>query len=261
MEVDLFNPERLNVMMHVADKYSRSSLLPQSLRGKPQDILIILQMGAEFGLKPLQAINMINVIQGKPSVSSQGMIALIRQRYPAAIIKIELDDANIVAKCTMGRCQEDTATYTSTWDMKRATKMELAHRPQYKKQPLNMLKWRAVSDAARTVFPDVISGLYTEDEVNDFSNHKGEEKSEPTIIENEDLSPFISEIFKLSKLVADTLTEDEQKMFKTEIIEVEEWDELKVMDKHQLENIVYKLTTMIDEEKNKKPSFKLEEKE
>ncbi len=148
-----------------AEFFSKSQLIPESIRGKPHDIAIILQMGIELGIDPLQAINGVNVIKGKPSVSPELAIALIRSRLPSAFIKFnEVTESK--ASVTMARSKDDQDQgFTSVWTMQRAQTMGLADTFNYKKQPGTMLKWRAVGEAARTVFPDLLKGIYVDEEL------------------------------------------------------------------------------------------------
>lgn len=147
-----------------ADYFSKSQLIPVALRGKPADVAIILQMGWELGIDPMQSLNGIEVIQGKPCVKPEMALALIRSRVPGALIQIKSEGE----KCTvlMARSKEDAAdAYQTTWDKARAQALGLMDKPNYKSQLATMLKWRAVGDAARTVFPDITKGLYIAEEM------------------------------------------------------------------------------------------------
>jgi hypothetical protein len=157
-----------------AEFLAKSSLIPQGLRGKPADVAIILQMGLELGISPMQSLNAINVIQGKPSLSPEGMIGLIYSKIPDAFIKIDADQEKQVVTVTMarGRDRKDEA-FTTKWDIPRATKLGYMGKDNYKTQPMVMLKWRAVGEAARTVFPDVLKGLKGDEEMADFGNEGG----------------------------------------------------------------------------------------
>lgn len=157
-------------MIESAKLMASSGMLPVALRGKPQDIFVILQMGQELGLKPMQAINGINVIQGKPTMAPQTMIALIYQKIPNPIIKIFKNNDNEVC-CTMARSKEHEP-YTATWNTKKATDMKLLDKSNWKMQKENMMQWRAVAECARYVFPDIIQGFYTPDEMGDQTEIK-----------------------------------------------------------------------------------------
>lgn len=155
-----------------AEYLAKSQLIPAALRGKPADVAIILQMGVELGIPPMQAINGVDVIQGKPTVSPQLAIALIRSKVPKSFIKIEVDEVKLTASVTMARDRDRLdESYTSTWTMAKAQKMGLTAKDNYQKQPANMLKWRAVMDCSRAIFADVVKGLeYSPDEVEDFAS-------------------------------------------------------------------------------------------
>lgn len=151
-----------------ANILAKSTIMPMSLRNKPSDIAVILMIAAELDIPPMQAINGINVIQGRPTISPQLMLALIRRNHPDAYIKIE--EGDLIVTCAMARSkskEEMAQLYTSRWDMPRAQKMGLTSKDNYSKQPQTMLKWRAVGEAARVVFPDVLSGLYFPNEMTD----------------------------------------------------------------------------------------------
>lgn len=155
-----------NIMVKRSDILAKSSLLPASLRNKPSDVLVIMMMARELDIPPLQALNGINVIQGKPVVSPQLMIALIRSKVPNSFVEIIESDNKCV--CSMCRDKSDKdQIYTSTWTLERAEKMGLATKDNWRKQASTMLKWRSVGDCARTVFPDILSGLYFPDEFQD----------------------------------------------------------------------------------------------
>lgn len=151
-----------------AEIFSKSPLLPTALRNKPFDVLIILQIGAELGLPPMQAIDGIHVIQGKPSISPQLGLSLAQSKLPGFFVKYN-EISETKASVTMGRdrAYPDEA-YTSVWDLERAKKLGVLDKDNWKKQPGTMLKWRAIGECLRTVCPDVMKGLYTDVELEDI---------------------------------------------------------------------------------------------
>jgi hypothetical protein len=156
-------------MQRMANAFAKSALIPQHLHNKFNDVLVILQTAKELNIPPMQAINGINVIQGKPSISPELQLALIRSKIPDAFVKIEVDEAKVSVKCTMAPSKERIdESFTSTWDMNRAKAMGLENKDNYRKQPITMLKWRAVGECARTVFPHVTRGLYNTEEAVDL---------------------------------------------------------------------------------------------
>ena len=75
----IFEPQNLEEAFKFADTLSKSQLVPDQYKGKPEDILVCMQWGADLGLKPLQALSSISVINGKASVWGDGLVAVCRQ--------------------------------------------------------------------------------------------------------------------------------------------------------------------------------------
>lgn len=159
-----------NDMQRMAKAFSLSGLIPNSLQNKLNDVLVILQMAKELNIPPMQGICGINVIQGKPSIAPQMMLALIYQRVPNCVIEFR-ESTDKCARVYMSR-NKDSTGFESVWDIPRASAMGLTGKDNYKKQPGTMLKWRAVGEAARTVFPDVIQGFYVHEELIDLEPSK-----------------------------------------------------------------------------------------
>lgn len=121
----------------------------------------IMIKGYELGISPMQALDGIQVIQGKTTVSPQLMLALINRSG-------ELEDMNIDSKptiCTVTMKRRNRSPHTEVFSMENAKSMGLAGKDNWNKQPATMLKWRAVAACARIVFPDVIQGMYTPEEM------------------------------------------------------------------------------------------------
>lgn len=137
-----------------------SGFLPSSIR-TPQQAIAIITLGAELKIGPWQAINGINVIQGKPTVSPQLMLALINASGELEDMKIDGD----AKSCTVTMKRRNRTPHTETFTMQDANAQGLTGKSNWNKMPAVMLKWRAVAAAARIVFPDIIIGMYTPEEV------------------------------------------------------------------------------------------------
>lgn len=149
------------VMKETAEMLVKTGFLPQAIKTPEQAIAIILT-GRELGIGTMAALNTINVIQGKPTISPQLMLALIERSGQLENIEIEPHDGNAV-RCTMKR--KGRSAHTEYFGHAEATAMQLNSKDNYKKQAATMYRWRAVAACARVAFPDVILGLYTPDEM------------------------------------------------------------------------------------------------
>lgn len=126
-----------------------------------EQALYVMLKGFELGISPLQALDGINIVQGKPTCAPQLMLALINRSNQLEDMIIESTD--IECKVTMTR--KGRTAHVETFTIADAKRMGLEGKDNWKKQPKTMLKWRAVAAAARIVFPDVIQGLYTPEEL------------------------------------------------------------------------------------------------
>src|ERR1700691_4082091 len=106
-ELTKFNFEigSLKDAMDYAKLIADNELAPKDYKGKPGNVLIAIQLGMEIGLKPLQAIQNIAVINGRPAVWGDAMIALVQDHPLCEYIK-EYTKGD-TAYCTVKRRGED----------------------------------------------------------------------------------------------------------------------------------------------------------
>lgn len=126
-----------------------------------QAALTIMLQGRELGLQPMAAIRNIYVIEGKPSLSADLMSALVIQQGHPPIKVVE----STPEKCTVIAQRRGGEPYTHTFTIKEADKAGLLNKSNWKSYPASMLRARAIGGAARIVFPDVLAGVYTPDEL------------------------------------------------------------------------------------------------
>jgi hypothetical protein len=148
-----------------------SDFPPKDFRGKPASCVLAVQHGAEVGLGPMQAIQSIAVINGRPSIWGDAALALVMAspvcEYVKETIEGEADAA--VAICTAKRkgYPEPVVVRFSMADAKRAG---LAGKSgPWSQYPKRMLQLRARGFALRDAFPDVLKGLITSEEAQDYA--------------------------------------------------------------------------------------------
>jgi hypothetical protein len=130
---------------------------------RPKEALFIVGYGRELGLPPFASLRMIHMVKGKPTVSGEAMLSLIRRSGLATKISIQGDDK----KATVTMARKDTGeTYTATFTIEDAKRAGLTKSGgAWAMYPQKMLKWRAISEVAKFLFGDVIGGLYTTEEI------------------------------------------------------------------------------------------------
>jgi hypothetical protein len=69
----------LDEAYRLSQNLSLATVMPDSLRGKPSDVLAIMLYGQELGLAPMQSVQSIYVVRGKPQLSADLWTALARR--------------------------------------------------------------------------------------------------------------------------------------------------------------------------------------
>lgn len=148
----------------VAVSLCKTSFVPQSLKGKPEEAAAAILTGAEIGLSPMAALRSIDIIQGTPAMRAHALRGLVQSRGH----EVWVEDATPLRAVVCGRRKGSTVTQTSTWDIERAKGLNLLAKDNWKKQPQAMLVARATSELCRLVASDVLLGLpYSIEELDD----------------------------------------------------------------------------------------------
>jgi len=157
-------PRDIKEALAFAEMLSKSNMVPKDFIGNPGNILVAVQWGMELGLQPMQAMQNIAVINGRPSLWGDSVIALVKASPTCEYIIEEVGDDS--ATCRVKRRGEPEQERSfSTADAKAAGLLgKQGPWSQYRKR---MLQMRARSWALRDVFPDVLRGMPIAEEVMD----------------------------------------------------------------------------------------------
>lgn len=145
----------IDKMFRLASAMSQSGLLPQSLRGKPSDVLVTVLYGQELGLAPMQAVQGIYVVNGRPTLAGQTWLSLARKHGH----RVKVDEQT-TEKCTITMTRGDTGeTHTETYTLEQAKAANLTNKDTWKNHPQRMLMWRAVGHACTFLCPEIALGF------------------------------------------------------------------------------------------------------
>ncbi|MGL5911570.1 MAG: hypothetical protein ACRCZP_16340 [Phycicoccus sp.] len=152
----------LDEIYRLATALSQSGLLPQALRNKPSDVLATILYGQELGLAPMQAIQGVYVVNGRPTLAAQTWVALARK----AGHKVRVTDETPTS-CTVAVVRADDPGHpiVGTFTLDDTKRAGLAGKEVWKQHPAAMLYARAASIALRRGCPEIALGFYTEHEV------------------------------------------------------------------------------------------------
>ena len=141
-----------------------SGMAPEGMRSR-EAICIAVQVGLELGLKPMQAVNGIAVINGKPCVWGDALLALVMGHQDCVDVEEWLDGD--VAHCRVTRRDKPTPVERS-FSMERAKRAGLTSKKPWQQYPERMLQMRARAFALRDAFPDILKGINMREEVEGF---------------------------------------------------------------------------------------------
>ena len=134
-----------------------STILPTAYRGNAANAFVAAETGAALGLEPLQALASIAVINGRATLSSDLMAAVIRRAGHTLRI-VENNPESVTA--TLIRADDKKFEFTVTWDKDKATKAGLwGQRGPWSQYPTQMLRARAITEVARQGASEALMGM------------------------------------------------------------------------------------------------------
>ena len=169
-----------------ATMVAKSEFAPKDFRGKPESCLLAIQHGSEIGLSPMQSLQNIACINGRPAIWGDAALALCLASPVCDGIHetMEGDGDNMTAVCQTSRKGKDANVVArfSVADAKRAGLWGKSG--PWSQYPKRMLQLRARGFALRDAFPDVLKGLVTAEEVQDYPQAEAarEPAREPVVV-------------------------------------------------------------------------------
>ena len=153
-----------------AQMVSKSEFAPKDFKGKPESCLLAIQHGSEVGLSPMQSLQSIACINGRPSVWGDAALALVMGSPVCEHVSegIDGEGEQMAAICVAKRRGYEKATVVrfSVADAKKAGLWGKSG--PWTQYPKRMLQLRARGFALRDAFPDVLKGLVTAEEAQDY---------------------------------------------------------------------------------------------
>lgn len=151
-----------------------SDFAPKDFRGKPESCLLAIQHGSEIGLSPMQALQSIAVVNGRPAVYGDTALAVCIGSTVCEYVRetVEGDGESMVAICEAKRrgYEKPTVVRFSVADAKKAGLW--GKQGPWTNYSRRMLQMRARGFALRDTFPDILRGLVTAEEAQDYPTHE-----------------------------------------------------------------------------------------
>lgn len=132
-----------------------------------QEAMAIMLLCQAENLHPATAMRDYHVIQGRPALKADAMLARFQQAGGSVRWKDYTDE-----KVTGEFSHPSGGTLDVTWTLEQAKRIGIANKDNWRNYPRAMLRARVLSEGIRAVYPGCVVGVYTPEEVQDFAPAK-----------------------------------------------------------------------------------------
>ena len=130
----------------------------------PEQAVTLMLVAQADGLHPAVAARDYHVIQGRPALRSDAMLARFQQAG-GRVEWITHEDSVVSGRFS----HPQGGSVVIEWTFERAKNANLTNKETWRAYPRQMLRARVISEGVRAVFPGVAVGTYTVEEVQDFA--------------------------------------------------------------------------------------------
>ena len=166
--------DTLRIARNFAQDLSKSTMIPMQYQNNYANCLVALEYANRTGQSTLQVMQSLNVIQGRPSWDSKALIGMINTsgKYDHDLrFTYGKDDKGEIVSCFAWTKKDGELVEGIPYTMEKAKKEGLLAKNNsfWNKDHVLMLTYRAVSRFASINCPEITLGLYTTEEVIDFT--------------------------------------------------------------------------------------------
>ena len=156
----------------------------------PEEAMAIMLLCQAENLHPAIAMRDFHIIQGRPALKADAMLARFQQAGGSVQWKDYTDE-----KVTGVFSHPSGGSLEVSWSLAQAKSIGIANKDNWRNYPRAMLRARCVSEGIRSVYPGCVVGVYTPEEVQDFTPSKPidmgiaervETENQDVVIQNED---------------------------------------------------------------------------
>lgn len=167
--------QAFNNLFKIGNVLSKTQLVPDNYRNKPEDCTIAIDIANRSGMSPLSVMQNLYVVKGKPQWSGQACIAMIRASKefehvkPVMVGERGTDDWGCYFKAVDKSYGEVVTGTLVTIKMAKDDGWYDKPGSKWKSMPEQMLQYRAAAFFARVHMPNTLMGFQVEGEVEDIS--------------------------------------------------------------------------------------------
>lgn len=161
--------EKWNLAARMADSLSRSTIVPKEFQGNANNALIAIELASRLQTSPLMVMQHLYIVYGRPAWSAQYVIAMINGsgKYDMELQFDEKVDAKgnpYSCVCWTEKDGRKVTGPTITMDLAKTEGWVDKNGSKWRTMPQIMLRYRAASFFGRMNCPDLMMGMYTQEE-------------------------------------------------------------------------------------------------
>ena len=157
-----FEPSSIDEALSVSKLLVSSRLLPRSI-ATPEAAFAVIVTGRELGLSAMQSLRAIHIVEGKPTLSADLMVALVKRSEACLFFRLVESTAERALYETHRR--GDPSPTKLGFTIEEAKAAGVTAKDNWRKYPGAMLRARCAAALARAVYPDLVLGVYDPDEL------------------------------------------------------------------------------------------------
>lgn len=184
------NLQNFENAQRIAMALTKSDIIPKAYQNNVPNTLVALEMASRIGISPLMVMQNLDIIQGKPSWRSTFIIAALNSCGRFKPLRFEfvgkMRTADDYGCRAFTHSLEDGTKLEGplvTWEMVKAEGWLTKAGSKWKTMPELMFQYRAASFFGRLYAPDILTGMYSGEEIidiatNEFKDSLNEQKLE-----------------------------------------------------------------------------------
>ena len=157
-------PPKSSALMPIGDIQAMSKAISPSLFAlkNESEVFTLMMLGQADGIHPITALRRYHIINGRPAMKAEAMLACFLEAG-GKVKWLNRTDEAVEAEFSVN----GDSPVKIRWDSARVKKAQITGNHQ--KFPMQMLTARVISEGVRLVMPQVVTGIYTPEEVSEFS--------------------------------------------------------------------------------------------
>lgn len=167
----------------------QTDFVPKDFKGKPEAAAAAILAGKALGLDPMNSLQNIFVIHGKPALYARTMAGMVMEHGHELLRTVATaEQVTIMAR---RKNQDDWQEFT--WTIDRAKAAGYTGNKLYQTDPVAMLTAKAQAEACRTIAPDVLTGVATYSVEDHQLDNIGERPPRPSRVPQATAAPVMDD--------------------------------------------------------------------